>query len=909
MRYSLDFLPALVLAATACACGSTKASLSAPTASSGGAASVASPTPPPAPAPRDDGRLPQTATPQRYALSLQIDPAQPRFSGVARIQVELPQPTWHVVLHARDMRVASAIAHVTGGGDVTASATSRLAHGGAQPEELVLTFAQPLAAGTAVLEIAYDAPFATDLAGLYRVEEGGRFYAYTQFESTDARRAFPCFDEPAFKTAYDVTISAPRGAMVLANSPETGSSTQTDGTERHTFETSPPIPSYLVAFAVGEFDVVEGQKEPFPIRVVTTKGKADQTALALEAATALVAKLGEYFGVRYPYAKLDLVAVPDFGPGAMENAGLVTFRDLLLLGDPKSGTKTKRLIAQVIAHELAHQWFGDLVTLEWWDDLWLNEGFATWAEAKVVDAWKPSFGASVEAIANMQSIMDSDALPSARAVRQPVHSTSEAMEIDELVYAKGASVLRMLESWLGPETFRRGVQRYIHENAWKNARAQDLFAALEYVSTQNVGQLASAFLDHPGVPEVVVSWKCGGAAGTQLELRESEWRPLGAGGGPPRVWTLPVCLSSDATKAKSCFTLRDPITRNLGAHCPTWLYPNADEAGYYRFLVDRQQLLALARAARSLDSIHRLGLVSNAWAEVREGAIDPSVMLELLPAFDAESNHYVRGQIATVLRGFDDALVDEASRSAFRRYAGARMAGRKAALGWEPARGAKEDDDRALERPTVLEALGAIARDKSTLAEAEKYAAKWLADPSSVAADTATVAVPLASIHAPPQRLDELRAAAKNAKLAEQRVLAIRAMGAFEDSATLRKALDLALTDEIRLSDLGYLFHTAQANPASASVLYTWEKENWAKLRQRVPTTLGADVLVGVAGRLCSAELHADAQAFFANATQGLDGIQRGLDEALERGALCIALHDRSAADVTRYFGRKQVAP
>jgi aminopeptidase N len=858
------------------------------------------PSPPP---PRDDGRLTDTVTPQRYSLELRIDPSQPRFSGTTTIQVVVPRPTSYVVMHARDMNITRAVARV-GGAVVPAAAALRVAHGGVLPEELVLTFAQPLAAGTAVLEIAYDAPFAVDLAGLYRVEDGGAWYAYTQFEATDARRAFPCFDEPGFKTAYDVTITSPRGTIALANAPEMAHEDAAGAMVVHHFDTTRPLPSYLVAFAVGDFDVVQGQTTPFPIRAITPKGKGGLTSLALEASAALIARLGDYFDVRYPYPKLDIVAVPDFAAGAMENPGLVMFRDVLLLLDPKhTTTGMKRAQAQTIAHEFAHQWFGDLVTAAWWDDIWLNEGFATWAEAKMVDAWKPSFGATIEQISGVQHVMDTDALRSARAVREPVRTSSDAMEIfDGLTYEKGAAVLRMIEAWLGPDTFRRGVQRYVRENAWKNARADDLFKALDFVSAQKVGELASGFLDKPGVPSVLLSWKCGGKEGTRVELRQSEWRPLGGGGEQPRKWTLPVCIASDAQKGKSCFTLgAEPITRDLGG-CPSWLYPNADEAGYYRFVMDKAQLLALTRSERALDPADRLGLVSNAWAAVRQGAIDPGTLLDALPRFDGESHRLVVEQLAGVLQGVDEALVGDGDRPAFQRYVAARMGGRKAALGWEP-RG-KEDDDRALERRTVLLAMGGLAYDPATLAEAEKLTQRWLKDPSSVAADAATVAVPLASIRAGGPRLEELRAAVKSARSPADRELAIRAMGTFDDPTTLRRALDLALTDELRLSDTRYLFGAALGHRAASATLYGWEKDNWEKLRARIPAP-ERWILVGVAGSMCTSGERDDAKAFLVPATHDLEGTKRELEEGLEQAQLCIALREHGAAEVSRYLQKK----
>jgi aminopeptidase N len=894
----------------ACAASAPPPPAAAPT---GAPAAAAAPsTTPPPPPPGDDGRLPATVTPQRYALTLRIDPTQPRFSGVTTIQVDVPAPTFNIVLHGRDLHITRALARVGAGATEIAARTSmRTAHGGAQPEELVLSFDQPLPTGTAQLEITYDAPFSRDLAGAYRVQERGAWYAYTQFESTDARRAFPCFDEPGFKTPFDLTLVTPPGQIALGNTPETSHEDGADGMVVHHFDTSRPLPSYLVAFAVGDFDIVQGQTSPFPIRAITTKGRGALTGLALDAAAALVARLGDYFGIRYPYPKLDLVAVPDFAAGAMENPGLVTFRDQILLLDPKHATTSaRRGQAETIAHEFAHQWFGDLVTAAWWDDIWLNEGFASWAAAKMVDAWKPSFGAQLEQIAGAQHVMDTDALRSSRAVRQPVHSNGEAQEaFDGITYTKGAAVLRMIESWLGPDTFRRGVQRYLHEHAWHNAKASDLFDALDYVSAQKVGDLASGFLDQTGVPSVTLGWKCAAGA-SKVELRESEWRPLGATAGAggandaPRSWTLPVCVSSEGVKARSCFTLgSSPIERSLGARCPTWLYPNADQAGYYRFVLDRPQLLALARGERGLDPADRFGLLSNAWAEVRQGALEPGALLDVLPLFDGDANRLVVEEISHTLSDMDHALVGDDDRAAFRRYVAARFAGRKALLGWEAAKG--EDDDRALERRAVLHAMGALAYDGPTLDEAEKITRKWLADPSSVQADQASVAVPLASLRAGASRLDELRAAAKAARTPQERVVAISAMGMFDDPAVLKQALDLALTDELRLSELRNLFRSAFGHASATPVLYAWEKEHWTALRTRLGGR-GAGMLLRVAGSLCTRADTDDARAFFEAGTQGLEATRRALDESLEEAGLCTALREHGAASVAKYLGTKR---
>ncbi|HXX67292.1 MAG TPA: M1 family metallopeptidase [Polyangiaceae bacterium] len=859
-----------------------------------------------APAVRADGHLPQTAVPLGYSLSLRIDPAQPRFSGTTTIVVQVRDPTQSVVLNATGMNITHAIATV-GATEIPASWLPRRAHTANADDEVVLSFRQPLPAGTATLAVTYDAPFAADLLGLYRVEEKGRWYAYTQFEPTHARRAFPCFDEPEFKTPYNVRITVPRGSIALSNTPELAHADDADAMVVYDFQPSPPLPSYLVAFAVGDFDFAAGQTEPFPIRVVTTKGRASLAISALDDAAALAERLGEYFDLRYPYAKLDLVAVPDFAAGAMENPGLITFRDSLLLVErDRVTTALKRSQAAVIAHELAHQWFGDLVTMRWWDDIWLNEGFATWAQAKVVDEWKPGFGATLEQIAGVQGVMDLDALASARAVRQPVRSTGEAAEaFDGLTYDKGAAVLRMLEAWLGADTFRRGIQRYIHQNAWKNANADDLFEALDYVSTQKVGKLASAFLDEPGVPQVLARWSCNASGEGRIDLRQSEWRPLGEPRrDPARSWTLPACVAKGGDKTASCFTLgADPIVRSLGPGCPAWVFPNAEQAGYYRFLVDPPQLAALVGARRSLGVAERVGLISNVWAGVRQGAIAPGALLDMLAAFDGETNRLVLDQIVGVLGGIEQALVDGPDVPAFRRYVSARLAQRKHALGWSKASGADEDDDRALERRSILWTLGVLAGDEATLREAEAYARAWLKDPRSISADVAAIAVPLASMNAGESRLGELRSAARTANVPQDRIIAVGAMGMFDDPAVLREALDLTLTDELRLSELRYVFGSAQNRRATRGLTYAWIKENWSRLRARLPPT-ALRGFSGIAGAVCTPAQRDDARAFLRAAMQGLDGAKRGLDEALERADLCVALHQYGSAEVSRYLGR-----
>ncbi len=870
--------------------------------------SMAAPSPPPS---REDGRLPVTATPQRYSLALAIDPTQPRFSGNVKILATIPAATMFIVLHARDVRIGSAVA-VVGGRVVKATPSMRVAHGGLVPEELVLTFAETLPAGPARIEISFDAPFGDALAGLYRVKENDRFYAFTQFEATDARRAFPCFDEPGFKTAYDVSITAPKGMIAIANAPETSHKDQGNMTT-FGFATTRPMPSYLVAFAVGDFDVRAGATTPVPIRLVSTKGRAGLGQLGLDATAGLVAKLGEYFDVRYPYEKLDIVAVPDFAAGAMENPGLITFRDELLLLDPATATiGAKRAQAEVIAHELAHQWFGNLVTMQWWDDLWLNEGFATWMEAKIVDKWRPSFGARLERVQETQGVMDTDALHSARAVREPVRTTGEAMEaFDGITYQKGAAVLAMIEQWIGEETFQKGVRDYIRGNAWKNAKAEDLLRALDLASNKDVSKMAGAFLDHPGVPNVAVATACD-KKGVTITLKQTPWHPLGgatdaASGAKGTTWSVPMCMIVEGTKGPVCATSgAEPATKEiLGAKCPAWVHANAGQTGYFRFVLDATQTRALAKSASQLDVANRIGLVSNLWAQVRSGELAPDAYLDTLASFDRETERFVIEPLVWSLYGIEQGLVDDAALAGFRAYVAARLGARKQALGWEAPKHGKESDDRALLRRTVLMAMGDLAADDATLKEADKIARAWLKDPASVNGDTAQIAVPLASRRAGKDRLDALRAAATAAKTPQDRNRALNAIGGFDDPEVLKAGLALTLTDEVRVSEIRHVLWTAFGRRASRAVAYAWVRANFDALRAKLAGPLARGLMYSP-GVLCNQKERDDAQTFFTAHSKDIEGSKRILDESLETAQLCAALRDGRSAAVTAYFTKKR---
>jgi alanyl aminopeptidase len=856
---------------------------------------------PPPPAAREDGRLPPLARPERYGLSFTVDPSQPGFTGTTRILVTVASPTRYVVLHGRNLLVTRAVANISGV-ELPATVTARPASGGQENEELVLAFAKDLPPGRATLTLDYRGVFDDSLQGLYRVMDGQAWYAFTQFEATDARRAFPCFDEPGYKVGFDVSITAPKGMIAVANTPETA---RREAGDKTTFEfiTTPPLPTYLVAFAVGDFDVRQGAAAPVPIRLIATKGKAEMGDLALEATNALTRQLANYFGIAYPYAKLDIVAVPNFSAGAMENAGLITFRDsYLLLDRAHPSAWAKREQAMVIAHELAHQWFGDLVTMAWWNDVWLNEGFATWAEAKFSDRFRPSTEERLQHIVTLPSVMDIDSLDSARAVRQPVKTSSEADEaFDSLTYDKGASVLGMIEHSIGESVFQKAVHAYLAKNAWKNATADDLLQTLNDTSGEDVRSLASSFLDHPGVPSVSVSIACTNAKET-VSLTQSPWKRLGQPASTsPLLWWVPVGITSGTGEraAKLLAGAKDEMTLS---RCTPWVFPNTDLAGYYRFSLDEKAWAEMAKGFDHLDAADRIGFLANLWAQTRAGELDPAFVLRTLPVVDGEKNRYVIAQEIDILRAIEESLVTSDSMASFRRYASLRLVPHS-----RLAQG-RRDDDAALLQRDLLPALGDIAEDDATFKDAERVSQAWLKDPGSVDADLAPIDLALAARRSGPERIDALLAAMRRAKSPAEAEAVLGALGAFTDPSTLQKALDVALTDDVKSQDVFKVIRTTTRFRATRKVSLDWLSAHWDALKKKVPIFLWGDIF-SFPGSDCSADERTAAASFFQAHVKDVEGGARPLAEALEAAASCEAFRDKYAASVTRFFSPVAAAP
>jgi len=859
------------------------------------------------PPPRADGRLPRQVHPTRYALDFVVDPAQPRFSGRARIAVVVDEPTSAVVLNARGLTVKAA-ALITPGGRLPAATELRRAAGSKQdPEELVLAFDRTIPPGRAEIEIEYDGAFAPGLRGLYRTAVADRWYAFTQFEPTDARRAFPCFDEPGYKTPFAVAISVPPALTAVANMREVGRRTE-GALVRFEFEESPPLPTYLVALAVGAFDDREARVGAKPIRLIAPSGKARLGGAALAAARAQLVELERYFGRPYPYSKLDLLAVPAFGSGAMENAGLITFREERLLLDEHASLAARIGMASIIAHELAHQWFGDLVTMVWWDDVWLNEAFATFMADQTVDAWRPATGARLQALAAKAQVMSDDSLATARRIRQPVRSTSEAQEaFDSVTYAKGRAVLAMTEAWLGPDVFRAGLRGYLQRHEWGNATADDLYASLgEASGGRDVAGVMRSFTDQIGVPIVDARFACAPGKPPTLTLHQQEYRTLERPGESATLWRIPVCVhivgKPGAPLTKQCTVLTEreaKLELDAGGACPTFGYANAGETGYYRVRIGPAELAALAPVLGKLPERERFGVVSNAWAAVRAGQLPLSAFLDLLGRFKNDPSRLVWTEILDALRTIDRTFVTDALRPAFARFVRGLCGPAARRLGWRAAE--TQPDDERLMREAILIAIGDLGEDAPTLAEAARRARAWLQSPTGNAADLARIALPLAARRGDAALFDQLRAVVTHPPTPEARVMALGGLAAFDDPTLIERTLGLVLDGTIKGQDLRYLFPGMGLRPAGREVVHAWTEQHFDELARLYPSYVMGRVVRTVPA-LCDAGRVRAAETFLRPRVAKLEAVEKDLRQSVEEGLRCAALAEAGRAEAARWF-------
>ena len=609
-------------------------------------------------------------------------------------------------------------------------------------EQATLTFAQPLPAGRVTLEIAYKGILNDKLRGFYLSKTKARNYGVTQFESTDARRAFPCFDEPALKATFDVTLVVDAGDTVISNTKMVRDVPgPLAGKHMVAFATTPKMSTYLVAWLVGDFVCSEDKSDGVPIRVCATPDKLALTEFALDAAKWDLHYYDKYFGIKYPMAKLDLIAIPDFEAGAMENFGCLTFRETELLVDAKTGTlPARKEVAETVAHEMAHQWFGDLVTPQWWDNLWLNEGFATWMESKAAAKWRPKWDYEQDVAMERNGILDEDAAGTTRPIRQRAETPAEINELfDDIAYGKAGAVIAMVENWVGEEVFRKGVQAYLAAHLYGNATAEDFWSAQARVSGLPVDQVMRSFVEQPGVPEVSFGARQGATVAVEQQRfieRAAEGKQA-AGGAEGERWTIPVCVKGDG-----CELLTPQAATMKDAAKAPFFYANASDKGYYRTEYTKDGLAAIvANAETGLAPAERIGLLGDRWALMRAGQGTVGEFLDLALAVKQDNDPGVMQSALGRVESIGSRIANDDDRARLDAVVRREFGPVYAALGGPRKH---EPDDHAELRESLFEALG-DARDPAVMAEAARltqqlFSGQKPADPMIVDAAVALAA-------------------------------------------------------------------------------------------------------------------------------------------------------------------------
>ncbi|MEO6777100.1 MAG: M1 family metallopeptidase [Kofleriaceae bacterium] len=865
-----------------------------------GHASAPAPTAPPPPAPPPSAppvaaappqapelRLPALAKPLHEEVDLTLDPQSEDFRGKITTELEILQPTPVLWLNADEITVDEATLDAGGTLLVAKAITPKKGY-------LGLVFDRPLPVGKATLAIAYRGKAHKDDGdGIYRVQEGGDWYTFTQFESTDARQAFPCFDEPSYKIPWHVTLHAKKGLVAVSNTPIEQTTDEPNGMTATRFAETKPLPSYLVAFALGPFEAVDAGKtrSGAPIRIVVPRGRTGDVAYPVQSTKRILDGLEDYFGTPYPYPKLDMLAVAVFNAGAMENPGLITWKQTLLLTKPQDMTRArKETYATIAAHEMSHQWFGDEVTLAWWDDTWLNESFASWMEAKLIMQLEPSWDGDVGLVGVKNGVMSQDSLESAREIRQPIKTQNDiANAFDGITYEKGEAVLTMIERAITPDVFQKGVRLYIAKHAFGNATYDDFVAAMSEAAGKDEKPLFDSFVLQSGVPLVSVKLACTKGAPPTLELAQSRYKPTGSQIDPKRTWTIPLCVrwSAAGKTGRDCTTLATPTgTLALTApSCPTWVLPNEGELGYYRMLPQGKLLDQLLAHVKQLTLPERVGVVGDVESLVNSGDVQPSVALQLVADLSKDKNRHIVDAGIGIVASIDD-LVPDSLRPNYERLIKKQYAARAHELGWTSRPG--EDENTKQLRPALLAMVANLGHDPQLIKQATELTWKWLDDHKAIQPELVGTALHIAARYGDQKLFDRIHADAKKTTDREERGRLLGAMSAFIDPKLLAQAMQVALSNDFELREgLGLLFGGFQ-EPKNREAAYAFIKAHFDEIAKKLPSPYRAYLAFTFVG-LCDADRKAEVVAFFKPKIDTFDGGPRTMTQAVEQLELCSA--------------------
>lgn len=856
-------------------------------------------------------RLSKSVDPNNYKLTIEPDIAKGVFSGTEKINIHILDARHDIVLNSAALNITSATIirkskefHETRKGKERNQIPLQISLNPAL-EQVKLTSPELLVPGTYELDLSFNGKFDDKLRGFflasYKDDKGvKRSIACTQMEPTDARRMFPCFDEPALKATYDITAVIDQDLTAISNSSifkeEINPSTHK---KTVVFAKTPKISSYLVALVVGNFASTEARTaDGVPIRIWAIKGKEDMGQYALEIAAKLLPYMNRYFGVAYPGKKLDLIAIPDFGPGAMENLGAITFKESALLVDEKTAsTNGRQIVAAVIAHEMAHQWFGDLVTTSWWDDIWLNEAFASWFGTKAVDYLRPDwrlwdgFG---------RSALWTDSLNSTRAIHANVKSPEQAIEMfDDITYVKGSAVLRMLERYVGPDTFQRGVHLYMKTHAFKTATTEDLWWAIATSSSKPISEMMHTWIYQPGYPLVSVN---SANNGKELSLRQERFLTETPLKPSTTKWMVPVALKTLGSEPKIAIEMLEHLQKNVAnpAAVNAPCFVNADAQGFYRVLYSPDLLSKVEQNIyNGLTANERYCLLtdSSALAFALRQPIADALRLTLLVR--NEEDPFVVPQVTsriTYLRKYITPQV----RANYQQYIQNLLLPQKHRLSWQAQ--PNESDLVQQARGSVLSTLGTYGQHQPTIAEARALFAKYRADRTSIAPNLVNVVLNIVSYNGSAAEYDQVKQLWQTAKTPESEETCLMTLANFQKPELIQKTLALTLSKEVHTQDRPRLLSSLLQNDINKRMAWSFIKLHWTEIVGKCPP-MALDRIVGACRSLDTIADEKDLRLFFA--AHKTPAIESAVARTLEDVHLSVRFRQKNGIHINNYMRDK----
>ena len=860
------------------------------------------------------GRLGNAVVPSAYRLELTILPDQDDFSGVTEIDAEIAAATRVIYLHGNGLVVDSAQLTTANGDSYTGSYQQVHETGVAR-----IDFDQEIPAGKATLRISYTAPFQENAQGLYKSTVADIPYTFTQFEPISARRVFPGFDEPLFKVPFDISVVARNGHTVVTNTPEVETAPAGEGLQRIRFATTKPLPTYLLAFAVGELDVVDWQPVPpssvrswpLPLRGIATRGEGIRMKFALENTAQILSYLEEYFGTEYPYAKLDIISSPGHS-GAMENAGAIIYASSMILLDDNASAEQRRRLGVVHAHEIAHHWFGNLVTPKWWDDIWLNESFANWMSFKAGHVWRPAFKLNVSTLVQSLAIMGLDSRISARQIRNPVDNNDQiGSAFDGITYLKGGGVLEMFESYLGEQGFRKGIRTHIKRFPHGVADVEDFMSSLADGSERpDIVSAFRSFIDQAGIPIIGVATNCTDDT-ARVSLTQSRYLPLGSKGDPRQTWEVPLCMSYtiDGQPNRQCTLLKEErVDLDLDVEgCPVYVMPNADGGGYYRFALDEDGWLALMQNLSELSEREALATADSLTAAYEADRVSTETLMSAYRQVAQSPYRAVTMMPSAKLKRIRDYLADGETAATIEAFMRSLYQPRLAATGIQASQ--DESVDTALLRSALVNFLAMEANDtelRATLAEQASDYIRMGEDDAEIdksaldpAYTAAALSVAVQDLGAPfAKTLFERMLSSGDARFREQ---ASEALGHATDAELAEWVRQQSFDERLKGREPTNLIFGLAGTAAERRATFDWFKANSEAFIELVPV-FARRFLPNIGSGFCTLEERDEVATVFAEVIQQVPSAARANREAIEKIELCAALADAKRGEIAEYF-------